>query len=64
MGAGYASERLLESEEASGYVVTQPPYRAKSRSLLSAEDYQRLVHNIEAAIRAESKATTMPSAAK
>ena len=64
MGAGYASERLLEFEEASGYVATQPPYRSKPLSLLSAQEYQRLVHNIEAAIGAEGKAATMPSAAK
>jgi len=34
------------------------------KRLLSAEEYKRLVHNVEAAIQAESKAATQPAAAK
>jgi hypothetical protein len=40
------------------------PSELTFKRLLSAEEYQRLVRNIEAAIGAESKAATQPAAAK
>jgi hypothetical protein len=54
-------ERLLESKDKKeGWDPSESTYKR----LLSPEDYRRLVHNIQAAIGAESKAATQPAAAK
>ena len=55
------SEDLLETEAKR---EGRDPSELTFKRLLSAEEYQRLVHNIEAAIGAESKAATQPTAAK